>query len=85
MTGTLQVVAPTIVINGVTTRICWPYEWSYNPYKWPYKWATGDEVITLLMTGRGPAFWDRNLAFFLQVLSADKFTHTTHLGGKGQS
>ena len=35
------------------------YKWSYNPYNWPYNWVTGvitpiSEVITLLITGRGP-------------------------------
>ena len=38
------------------------YKWSYNPYKWPYKWVTGvitpiSEVITLLITGRGPTLY----------------------------
>ena len=40
------------------------YKWSYNPYKWPYKWVTGvitpiSEVITLLITGRGPTLLQR--------------------------
>ena len=36
------------------------YKWSYNPYKWPYKWVSWGyftlliEVVTLLITGRGP-------------------------------
>ena len=38
----------------------------YNPYKWPYKLVTGvitpiSEVITLLITGRGPpCTWSQN-------------------------
>ena len=38
------------------------YKWSYNPYKWPYNWVTGVitlliEVITPLITYRGPTLW----------------------------
>ncbi len=64
--------------KGETTTRWAPtsYKWSCNPYKWPYKWVTGvitpiSEVITLLITGRGPTLYLQPTHFLGSMLVFD--------------
>ena len=66
MAGNLAGAMPAMVFREGTRWAPTSYKWSYKPYKWPYNWVTGvitpiSGVITILITGRGPTLYGRQL------------------------